>query len=365
MLALCLLLSATAGIAQEKSQKPSTEKFGDSINHWYMSHKKASYERYSPEEYLAIADNLVAYQNEDGGWPKNLDWLSKLDPDSVVMALKPRHRQSTLDNRNIYTQVEYLAGAYLLSKDKRYRKAAERGIEWILRNQYPNGGWRGWDADAITFNDGCISGIMFLWKDILEDDERYDWVNRKTRREIQQSWDEALALILKTQYVQQGVKTVWAQQYDHQTLQPAKARTYEHPSLSAGESADVVLLLMSLDNPAPEIREAIHAAVAWYEKTKIVGKRYETISYPEGHPEDPTMTKDRRLVDDPESKKPLWARYYELEDNTIFFSNRDGVKVYRLEEVAVERRVGYGWYGTWGDKVIKQYKKWKKRVGEK
>ncbi len=360
----CLLLGSTAVVAQEPQKNGiSAEKFGDAINHWNMSHDKASYARYAPEDYRAIADNLVAYQNEDGGWPKNIDWLSTLNPDSVMQALKPRHRRSTLDNRNIYSQVEYLAEAYALSGEKRYRLSAERGIAWLLSHQYPHGGWRGWDVDAITFNDGCITGVMFLWMDILSEDARYEWVDRKTRKAIQASWDKALALILKTQYIQQGVKTIWAQQYDHETLQPTQARAYELPSLSASESADIVLLLMAIPNPSAEIREAIHAAVAWYEQYKITGKRQEFIPMPEGHPEAPEIKRDRILVDDPEAK-PLWARYYELEDNTIFFCNRDGIKVYRLEEVAPERRVGYGWYGTWGDKVIKQYKKWKKRESE-
>lgn len=366
IVSICLLLvgSVVTLQAQERKDVVSVEHFRDALNHWYMSHDEASYERYDVTEYRAIADNIVAYQNEDGGWPKNLDLLAKLNPDSVKMALKPRHRQSTLDNRNIYTQVEYLAQVYTLTSEKRYRESALRGIEYMLSTQYPNGGWRGWDADAITFNDGCMTGILYLWQDILEGEEAYEWVKKSLRKRIEESWDKALALILKTQYIQQGQKTVWAQQYDHQTLQPTKARAYELPSLSASESADVVLLLMSIKNPSAEIIEAVKGAAAWYEKTKIVGKRQELVSLPEGHPEDRSIKKDRVLVDDPKAK-PLWARYYELEDNTIFFCNRDGVKVYRLEEVAPERRVGYGWYGTWGDKVLKRYKKWSKNLDAK
>lgn len=49
------------------------------------------------------------------------------------------------------------------------------------------------------------------------------------------------------------MKTVWAQQYDHETLQPVKARAYELPGLSASESADIVMLLMRIKKPSPEV----------------------------------------------------------------------------------------------------------------
>ena len=67
--------------------------------------------------------------------------------------------------------------------------------------------------------------------------------------------------------MQDGVKTVWAQQYDHETLQPVKARAYELPALSAGESADITMLLMRIKNPSPEVVEAVESAAAWFDRT--------------------------------------------------------------------------------------------------
>lgn len=362
ILTICLLLSALHSTAQNKTGI-TTEKFEDALNHWYMDHRKASYPRYTVEEYEAIADNLVAYQNEDGGWPKNIDWLAKLSPDSVRQALKPRHRLSTLDNRNVYTQVEYLAGVYTLCGKRAYREAAKRGIEYMLNTQYPNGGWRGWDADAITYNDGCMAGVLLLWYDILHKEPIYSWVDKRLRRKIEASWEKGIDLILRTQYLQHGVKSIWGQQHDHITLLPCKARAYELPSLAASESCELLMLLMMIENPSEEVIEAVKAGCAWLQANKIEGKRLVTIEMPEGNPDDPRIKRDRRLVDDPEAK-PLWARYYDLEDNTPFLCNRDGVKVYSLEEVAPERRVGYSWYGTWGGKVLKEYRKWLKRIGQ-
>ena len=350
IMALTLCIAAFSAAAQSQPQV-SSKRFADAVNHWNKEHGKQTYERYKPDQFREIADNIVAYQNADGGWPKNLDVTAKLDPDSVKASLKPRHRLSTLDNANVYTQVEYLSNVFELTGDSVYSNSARRGMEYMLATQYPNGGWRGWDADAVTFNDGIIYGVLSTWQEVLTGKSLYAWVDDGLKSRIRASWDRGIELILKTQWVQDGVKTVWAQQYDHETLRPVKARAYELPALSASESADIVMLLMRIKKPSPEVVEAVKAAAAWFDRTKITGKKVETVSVPGGLAEDPKIKKDRVLVDDPEAA-PIWPRYSELSDNRPFFATREGVKVYDLREVPAERRVGYSWYGTWGGKVL-------------
>ena len=359
------LAALCAGCVEQPqpAEAPSLDLFQDGIHHWYLVHERGSVDRYADDDYVAIAENILRYQNEDGGWPKNMDWQAKIDADSVKATLSKREGRSTFDNRNIYPQVEYLAAVYRLTGDERYREASARGVEYILSSQYPNGSWIGWEDEAIAFNDSIIDGVLNLWQKVLKGDPNFDWLSRKTLRRIEESWKKGLQIILDTQYVQNGVKTVWAQQHDQVTLQPVKARTYELPSLTANESAGIVLFLMSIEDPSPEVVEAVKAAVAWFEQTKILGKKIITIPMPEGNPEDRAIKADRRLVDDPEAE-PLWARFYELEDNTIFLCNRDGIKVYSLDKVWPERRLGYSWYGNWGNKVLKAYPEWLERISK-
>lgn len=339
------------------AQEVDLERLEQALEPW-EKYEKQKYPRYSTEEYRAIADNMLAYQNEDGGWPKNLDMRSKASPAEVLQALeKPRHRLSTLDNANVYTQVEFLALVHEMTREERYRKGAERGIEYMLSTQHANGSWRGWDADAVTFNDGIIYGVMSTWLEIIYEKSPYGWIDPALRARIETSWERGLAVILATQYCQQGVKTAWAQQYDHTTLQPTKARSYELPGLVASESSDIVMLLMRIRKPSPEVIEAVKCAVAWLEKVKIEGKQIKLVSVPEGLPENRKIKKDRVLVDDPDAE-PIWARYYELEGNRPFFCTREGVKVYTMQEVPAERRAGYAWYGEWGNKVLKKFPQW-------
>ena len=69
----------------------------------------------------------------------------------------------------------------------------------------------------------------------------------------------------------------------------------------------------------------------------------ETVAAPELQTERRTFTDDRVVVQDP-SAPPLWARYYDLEQNIPIFCGRDGRIVYSMAEVERERRAGYRWY---------------------
>lgn len=275
---MCLLMGAsTYTLAQTF---PSTEAFSDGIHHWNLDHSERNYKRYPAEQYVKIADNLVAYQNEDGGWPKNIDWMAELPADSVVNSLSEHYRQSTLDNRNTYSQIEYLAQVYTLTKKPVYRKAVLDGLEYLLKTQKKNGGWRGWDVDAITFNDEVTTGVLRLFLHINEGDLNFTWLDDTMCKRIYQAFNRGIDMILRTQYVQNGVKTVWGQQHDNQTLLPTGARTFELASLTAGESCDVVRLLMEIPHPSDEVIEAVKSAMAWFDKVAITGIRVEKVSIP-------------------------------------------------------------------------------------
>ena len=118
--------------------------------------------------------------------------------------------------------------------------------------------------------------------------------------------------------------------------------TFEPVSLSGGESAGVLMLLMSLEKPSPEVIRAVDAGAAWYETVKINGIRQEN------------RAGDKVIVDDANAP-PLWARFYEIGTNRPIFSGRDSVIKYKISEIEPERRNGYAWYGNWGEKVARQY----------
>lgn len=103
--------------------------------------------------------------------------------------------------------------------------------------------------------------------------------------------------------------TVWCAQHDRETLAPAKARAYELPSLSGQESDDIVLFLMSLSKPTPEMIASIDAAIEWFKESEIKNIKKEYFTNADGK-------KDYRMVPCTDCE-PLWARFYELETTAL------------------------------------------------
>jgi PelA/Pel-15E family pectate lyase len=195
-----------------------------------------------------------------------------------------------------------------------------------------------------------MTNVMRLLEDINDNKPEFAFVDAPRRAKVKQAFNKGIDCIVKSQIVSGGKLTGWPQQCDPETLKPTSARAYELPSISGGESAGVTELLMRLDEPSEDVKKAVHAAAAWYDASKITGKRLEKFKDAQGQ-------SDSRLVDDP-GAEPLWARYYELETNRPFFCGRDGVKKYSYDQIERERRVGYAWYGTFGRRVLQDYPKW-------
>ena len=356
---LLLLFSCTKSKTTE-IPTISLDKFSDGIHHWNLYSKIRTTERLDSTDIVSIANNLVAYQNEDGGWPKNIDWLAKLNPDSVINALSEHYQQSTFDNRNIFSQIDYLAQAYFYTQNEIYKTAVEKGFQYILQVQYPQGGWRGWDADVVTYNDDVMTGIMELLLQVKEESQFYAWLSPEMRAHLIMAYEKGLQVILNCQIEVKGVKTAWCQQHAPVTYEPVQGRKYEHQSITARESSDVVLFLMKIKHPSEEVKAAIHSAVRWFNEVKIKGYDYRTINIAARPYHETTVDFDRVFVK-AEDAQNVWARYYDLENMQPFLSMVDGTIVYELAEISFDRRVGYDWYGYWPEEVLKAYESWKEK----
>jgi len=307
-----------------------------------------------------VAENVLLYQKDIGGWPKNIKMQNPLsDGDKAELQDdKSMDETCTIDNGATFMEMKYLSRMYKHNPDERYKTAFVKGIHYLLQAQYQNGGWpqfyplhKGYSTH-ITFNDDAMVNVMNILKHVASHDGYYSIaVDNETANECEKAFEKGIKCILATQYKQNGVLTSWCAQHDEKTLQPAGARSYELPSLSGGESVGIVLLLMSIDKPSDEIKQAVDAACAWFEKTKITGLRVESYRTPEG-------LKEKRLVENAKAA-PLWARFMELADNRPFFSDRDGVKKYSMMEIGRERRGGYNWYSEKAQEVLNKYPAWK------
>lgn len=379
-LALICASCATSGPAAESPQPVqstgpyapvSLEGFADGIHHWRNRYGDA-YAKYTPEQIVEIADNVLLYQRSNGGWIENQD-PTRILGEQEKAALKRERDNPTFsfDNRNIYSQIEYLSAVYAQTGDSRYRDAALRGLELTFRSQYSKcGGWphtvpgRESYHPYITMADEVTSGVLRMMRKIHDADASFRWMDASLRKRAGDALRRGDECILRLQVRQaDGRLAAWAGQYNPETLQPENGRTFELASVVSWESVEVVRYLMGIPRPTPEQVISIQGAVGWFERSAINGWKIEQF------PIDPpikytyhTAKFDRRLVQDPAAPR-IWARFYDLNDNSVVLANRDGQRAKEYSQIHQERRTGYNWYSTWPEDLLtKDYPAWKARM---
>lgn len=318
---------------------------------------------WSSAEAIRVAENVLLYQKQCGGWPKNINMqvlLTQQQKDSLL-ATQTNNAGATIDNEAVKLELKYLSKVYAAIADdvlkQTYKTAFLNGIDYLLEAQYENGGWpqfypyRGGYSDHITYNDNAMLNVMNTLRAIYSQSSEYSIPVEEPRlSQAKTAFDKGIDCILNTQYVQNGKLTAWCAQHHYLTLQPVMARSYELASLSGYESKAIAQMLMSIENPSFEIRRAIYAAASWYKEVALEGIRLESFINADG-------LSDKRVVQDP-AAPDLWARFYTLDTNTPFFCDRDGIIKYSLAEIGYERRTGYSWYTNVGFSVITNYESW-------
>ncbi|MBO9544960.1 pectate lyase [Caulobacter sp.] len=329
---------------------------------------------YASPEARHVADVIVSFQTPAGGWSKNQDRTGALrlpgqpyasDNNSKYLtendfdaARDPKWGYvGTLDNNATITELRFLAKVALASgKDgEAYRTSFLKGVHYLLNAQFPNGGWpqvwplEGGYHDAVTFNDNAVSEAADLLTEVSEAKPEFAFVPADLRAKAGVAAKKGRQVIVASQIKVDGKPTIWGQQADPFTLAPVAGRNFEPPALSTGESADLLTYLMSLPDPTPAEITAVHAGVAWLKGAAIMGKAW---TGGKGNPE------GRRLVDQP-GAGPLWSRYYSTAGKPVF-GERDKTLRDDANELSLERRNGYAWFGTGPAKAITMYEGWAK-----
>lgn len=332
---------ATLGQSETSLPVP-TRRFGFDIDapaRWYRT-----------DAGKAIADSIVSLQTPSGGWSKRTD-MSQLRQPGQQFGVELNYIP-TFDNSATTTQLRVLARAHTATGLPQYAAAFYRGIQLIFKAQYPNGGWpqtyplRGGYHDHITLNDEVTADILNLLLDVSIQADDFAFVSETVKQKARQQFERGVALLLALQVSTDEGLTLWAGQYQHRTLAPAAARAYEMVALATAESAAIVKLLMRIEQPSPAISKAIQQAMNWYLQHQLADVLW--------HPT------ERVLLTKPGSHR-IWPRFAEIGTNQALFADRDGVVVYDVHLVSLERRQGYGWYTDKPEQALASYNIWLQR----
>ena len=336
---------------------------------------------YASTEARQAADSAMRYQYPCGGWAKNHDWhilenTEKMTERTAILAQIDRNESlgATIDNGATTHEMMLLANVYAAANNdrtvkrrqlKRLRDAFIRAVDYLIEAQYDNGGWpqfypfkpannegHPFYSDHITFNDDAMVSVMLLLRNIYEGKQPYEAMNlsEQQKQRAKEAFQRGIQCILDCQIKKDGRLTVWCQQHDEKTLLPAPARAYELASFTGShETASILELLMSVEQPSDSIVTAVTAAVEWLQQHTLQDAVIEVFVNAEGK-------HDRRLVH--RFGHHLWARYYDLQTEEPYVCDRDGIPQPSLEYIGYERRNGYGWYGTQPQDIIDRFPAW-------
>lgn len=323
---------------------------------------------WSSAEALRILNNVLLYQKDCGGFGKNINMQLVLTDaqKAALKAEKPKNTDCCIDNGAVTYELLYLSKVHkAITNDSLknvIRTAFTKGILYLQKAQYANGGWPQYFPLKsgyylhITYNDNAMINVMEILRRIYKKDTYYSITLSDSIANVAKiAFDKGVACVLKTQIIQNNRLTGWCAQHNYSTLAPVMARSYELASVSGGEAANILKLLVSLENSSKEIKRAIHSAAAWYDRSRIKGQRLVSFTNTDG-------LSDKKIVLDA-TAPDMWARFYTLTDNRPFFCDRDGIVKYSLAEIGYERRNGYSWYNTSGNDVMTAYNAWLPKYG--
>lgn len=287
------------------------------------------------------ADIVASYQQSNGGWPKNLDYNS-------VSAGNGGSASGTIDNGATITEMVYLAEVYKTGNNTKYRDAVRRAANFMVSSQYSTGALpqfyplKGGYADHATFNDNGMAYALTVLDFAANKRAPFDTdvFSDADRAKFKTAVAKGVDYILKAQWKQNGKLTAWCAQHGATDYQPKPARAYELESLSGSESVGVIAFLMTQPQTT-QIQAAVKAGLNWFNSPS---------TYLDGYTYDSSKASTNPIV--PKAGSRMWYRFYDLNTNRGFFSDRDGSKFYDITKMSEERRTGYSWGGSYGENII-------------
>ncbi len=302
---------------------------------------------FASREARRTADHLLTWQAPSGGWSKN-----------TAMTKKDRARGQrwsphsgwdyvgTIDNHASTSQITFLGKVAAATGRKDCQEAVERGLRWLLLAQMPSGGWpqvyplQGKYHDLITFNDDAMVHVLDLLRAVKNRHQPWKFVSGDLRDDIETALQQGIGCVLACQVRVNGKLTAWCAQHHPVTLAPAAGRSYELVSLSGQETVPILRFLMSLGNPARDVRDSVQAAVSWLRRSEV----------------------DPAALGRMGTRGARWARFYEIPTNRPLFSDTDGRVRYSFSEVR-EKRKSYAWFTDAPAALLsRDYPKWRRRV---
>lgn len=336
----------------------ATDGFTRVLDFWQRTHADQKVDLYSQDQILAIADNLLLMQRNNGGWPANLNPFRKLTGDQRLQFLKDQNaRDASFANANIFPQIFYLSHVYLQTGDVRYRDSAKKALRLVMSTQLYNGGWSQQaeviESETATIDTrATINALRFLRR-VAGGEMPYGYVSFDMRREAADSVRKGDRLLLRLQQAHDSRASIWAGAYDLKTSLPTAANAEAVAALDPEVSVRITRYFMQIERPPAEIVRAVTGAADWFTRNTLQQAQLRSA------PKRPGWLPAYSRVALP--RNSVWARQYTIASSQPLVDSTNGrsVKPYEVSILAADK----DWYGSWARELLQtDYPRWRRRA---
>lgn len=253
-----LLLVAGCSTQEPVYREIPTTGFAKALAFWQSQQQGAGNESrlLAADNIIAIADNLLLMQRNNGGWPAHQNPFRKLSREERLQYLKDQNaKDASFLDYNIFPQIFYLSHVYLQTGDVRYRNAARKGLRLVIASQLYNGGWTlraGREApggeDVRVDMAVTLDALQFL-RQIAAGDMPYGYIPFDMRKQAADAVRKGDELLLRLQQADNSRLSLWASAYGLNSSQPVAAQGEVLAALNVPLSVRIIYYLMALQRP--------------------------------------------------------------------------------------------------------------------
>lgn len=250
----------------------ATDDFAQSLERWNKRHPDRDITPYNATQILAVADNLLLMQRNNGGWPAHTNPFRRLSGDEKLRFLKDQNAaDASFADNNVFAQIYYLSHVYLQTGDVQYRNAARRALQLVMSAQLYNGGWSLRARDSLKQREGVqtidtqvtLDALQFL-RQVAAGRMPYGYIPFTVRRQAASTVEKGDGLLLRLQLAYNSRASGWASAYDLETGQPVASANELSAAINVPLTVDVANYFANISRPPAQVLRAVKGAHDWF-----------------------------------------------------------------------------------------------------
>lgn len=315
------------------------------VGHTLLDAYNATGEEYYYQAACKVANAIIYGQSAEGGWNYLVDfagdralqqWYATIGKNGWRLEeYQHYYGNSTFDDNVTSDAARYLLRMYMTKLAPEYKPSLDKAIGFVLKSQYPNGGWpqryplmggfcKNGHPDYTsyyTYNDDVIKeNVRFLIQCYLALGEQ------RFLDPIRRGMDFYL--------LSQDSCGGWGQQMDLE-MHTAGARTYEPAALLPKNTAAIIDQLLDFYTYTGDVKylQPIPAALKWLERTKLPQELTENGRYT--HPQFLEAGTNKALYPHRKGSNVIYGSYYvdgNCQNLLAHYGGRTFVDIKSLEE---------------------------------